>query len=197
MFTFYAGAFTARLLVSFALLRSDDNGRTRDKQPGWDRNSWGLHSDDGCFHHGGAIALPATADPTTFGPGDTVGCGLLYPRVRRCTTARELFLRQEAHTAATPRFLVLEYVEFRWLPYSPRDPSLVTQEFTRAGERPGLTFWCSPPQGLAHYEHWLSGGGGALPTAGENESGGNNGAVFFTKNGRYLGMASRRVNVKV
>ncbi|CAN0322505.1 unnamed protein product, partial [Ectocarpus sp. 12 AP-2014] len=44
--------------------------------------------------------------------------------------------------------------------------------------------------------HWLSGRGGALPTAGENDSGGNNGAVFFTKNGRYLGMASRRVNVK-
>ncbi|CAN0511389.1 unnamed protein product, partial [Ectocarpus sp. 12 AP-2014] len=39
-----------------------DNFPLEDKQPGWDRNSWGLHSDDGCFHHRGAIALPATAD---------------------------------------------------------------------------------------------------------------------------------------
>lgn len=49
------------------------------KQPGWDRNSWGFHSDDGCLHHRCYINA---ANSTTFGPGDTVGCGLLYPRVR-------------------------------------------------------------------------------------------------------------------
>lgn len=45
----------------------------KGKQPGWDRDSWGYHSDDGRFYHGSGTE-PIDFGPT-FKPGDTVGCG--------------------------------------------------------------------------------------------------------------------------
>lgn len=60
-------------------------------QPGWDDKSWGFHSDDGLFHH---REIPLDVEPVTFGPGDTVGCGLLYPPVsRRATKTRKARLK--------------------------------------------------------------------------------------------------------
>jgi hypothetical protein len=44
------------------------------KQPGWDRHSFGYHSDDGHVFHGSGLSS-APYGPT-FRPGDVVGCGL-------------------------------------------------------------------------------------------------------------------------
>ena len=43
----------------------------KKKQPGWDRCSFGYHSDDGNFFHGDGIGEPMGL---SFGVGDTVGC---------------------------------------------------------------------------------------------------------------------------
>ncbi|CAM9114398.1 unnamed protein product [Phaeothamnion confervicola] len=46
------------------------------KMPGWDRNSYGFHSDDGgVFHDAGSMV--AKFGPS-FGAGDVVGCGISY-----------------------------------------------------------------------------------------------------------------------
>jgi len=49
----------------------------RMRMPGWDVNSFGYHGDDGNFFHGRARS--GTPSGPTFGTGDTVGCGLMYP----------------------------------------------------------------------------------------------------------------------
>lgn len=53
-------------------------------------------------------------------------------------------------------------------------------------------------QGLAHFERrQMSVSPAALPAAKENSGSGSGGAIFFTKNGRFLGLAFRNVDVKV
>ncbi|CAM9591189.1 unnamed protein product [Chrysoparadoxa australica] len=47
----------------------------KTRQPGWDRSSVGLHSDDGALFSGSST-LPRLRLGATFGPGDTVGCGI-------------------------------------------------------------------------------------------------------------------------
>ena len=47
-----------------------------DKMPGWDDQSFGFHSDDGGTYHGRGDMLRRYGP--TYGPGDTVGCGLDY-----------------------------------------------------------------------------------------------------------------------
>ena len=44
-----------------------------NRQPGWDKMSYGYHSDDGLFYSRGDAGQDYGP---TFGPGDTVGCGL-------------------------------------------------------------------------------------------------------------------------
>ena len=46
------------------------------KQPGWDRNSYGYHGDDGAVFHSTAVGSKRFGP--TFGVGDVVGCGLDY-----------------------------------------------------------------------------------------------------------------------
>lgn len=47
-----------------------------NRMPGWDEHSWGYHSDDGGVFHGSGD-MNRSFGPT-FGPGDTVGCGMDY-----------------------------------------------------------------------------------------------------------------------
>ena len=47
----------------------------KTKMPGWDRNSYGYHSDDGNIYHG---AGQGNSYGPEFGIGNTVGCGLIY-----------------------------------------------------------------------------------------------------------------------
>lgn len=48
----------------------------RSKMPGWDEHSFGYHGDDGGIFHGYGDMLRRYGP--SFGPGDTVGCGLEY-----------------------------------------------------------------------------------------------------------------------
>jgi hypothetical protein len=48
----------------------------RSKMPGWDEHSFGYHGDDGGIFHGHGDMLRRYGP--SFGPGDTVGCGLEY-----------------------------------------------------------------------------------------------------------------------
>ncbi len=48
----------------------------RSKMPGWDDYSFGYHGDDGGIFHGHGDMLRRYGP--SFGPGDTVGCGLEY-----------------------------------------------------------------------------------------------------------------------
>jgi len=79
----------------------DNGGFGEGSMPGWNRQSFGYHSDDGNIFagrasHGEAPEVPCVfrqvvgpelcANPgedTRYGPGDTVGAGILYPSV--CT----------------------------------------------------------------------------------------------------------------
>jgi len=46
------------------------------RMPGWDRQSFGYHGDDGgIFHSSGGMLKPYGPK---FGPGDTIGCGIDY-----------------------------------------------------------------------------------------------------------------------
>ena len=47
-----------------------------DKMPGWDSESFGYHGDDGGVYHGRGDMLRRYGP--SYGPGDTVGCGLDY-----------------------------------------------------------------------------------------------------------------------
>lgn len=49
----------------------------RHRMPGWDHFSFGYHSDDGLFFHNETDQGAYIGE--TFGPGDVVGCGLIYP----------------------------------------------------------------------------------------------------------------------
>lgn len=53
-----------------------DNFDNHFKFPGWDSESYGYHGDDGAIFHGDGHQL-TLYDPS-FGPGDTIGCGLNY-----------------------------------------------------------------------------------------------------------------------
>ena len=55
---------------------STDAFDTRDRMPGWDTTSYGYHGDDGGIFHGHGDMLRPYGP--SFGPGDTVGCGLDY-----------------------------------------------------------------------------------------------------------------------
>mmetsp|Transcript_16075 Transcript_16075/g.25028 ORF Transcript_16075/g.25028 Transcript_16075/m.25028 type:complete len:986 (-) Transcript_16075:85-3042(-) len=48
----------------------------RSRMPGWDEHSFGYHGDDGGIFHGHGDMLRRYGP--SFGPGDTVGCGLDY-----------------------------------------------------------------------------------------------------------------------
>eukprot|EP00820_Chromera_velia_P020234 Cvel_7422.t1-p1 / transcript=Cvel_7422.t1 / gene=Cvel_7422 / organism=Chromera_velia_CCMP2878 / gene_product=hypothetical protein / transcript_product=hypothetical protein / location=Cvel_scaffold387:81875-92461(+) / protein_length=1406 / sequence_SO=supercontig / SO=protein_coding / is_pseudo=false len=48
------------------------------KQVGWDSDSWGLHGDDGRLFHGSSHSTLNDEEwMKPFGPGDTIGCGVL------------------------------------------------------------------------------------------------------------------------
>lgn len=53
-----------------------DNFDNHFKFPGWDCESYGYHGDDGATFHGNGHQL--TQYGPSFGPGDTIGCGLDY-----------------------------------------------------------------------------------------------------------------------
>ena len=48
---------------------------TMGRQPGWDSLSYGWHGDDGGLFHGAGSMRQSPLE--TFGPGDTVGCGIV------------------------------------------------------------------------------------------------------------------------
>jgi ankyrin repeat protein len=53
----------------------DENYPVNEKQPGWDKDSYGYHGDDGgCFHNNGA----GKAWGERFNPGDVIGCGINF-----------------------------------------------------------------------------------------------------------------------
>jgi len=53
----------------------DDKYPMNQKQPGWERDSYGYHGDDGgCFHNNGA----GKAWAERFNPGDVIGCGINF-----------------------------------------------------------------------------------------------------------------------
>ncbi|VEU41360.1 unnamed protein product [Pseudo-nitzschia multistriata] len=60
--------------VAVGLGTKDFNNRTR--MPGWDRQSFGYHGDDGGIFHASGGMLKQYGPK--FGPGDTVGCGVDY-----------------------------------------------------------------------------------------------------------------------
>lgn len=47
-----------------------------ESMPGWDRHSYGYHSDDGAIFHGSGVMVKEFGP--TFGAGDVVGCGVDY-----------------------------------------------------------------------------------------------------------------------
>ena len=53
----------------------DEKFPINSKQPGWDKDSYGYHGDDGgCFHNNGA----GKPWGERFNPGDVIGCGINY-----------------------------------------------------------------------------------------------------------------------
>ena len=96
--------------------------------PGWDRHSYGWHSDDGkVFHDSGAVRGPPARGRRQFGlradllwgdhrqgrsyggrwaQGDTVGCGVIYS-VHRPGTGSIFFTRNGEYLGELPRLRVL------------------------------------------------------------------------------------------
>jgi ankyrin repeat protein len=65
------------------------NGPLRyfERMPGWDEDTWGYHGDDGDkFHSSGSSA----GHIETYGPGDTVGCGVIDGRLFFTKNGRDL-----------------------------------------------------------------------------------------------------------
>ena len=60
--------------VGLSVAAFAEDGSVAYKMPGWDQNSWGYHGDDGGIFHGRGDMLRRYGP--TYGPGDTVGCGL-------------------------------------------------------------------------------------------------------------------------
>lgn len=55
----------------------DEKFPINSKQPGWDKDSYGYHGDDGgCFHNNGA----GKPWGERFNPGDVIGCGINFER---------------------------------------------------------------------------------------------------------------------
>lgn len=55
----------------------DEKFPINGKQPGWDKDSYGYHGDDGgCFHNNGA----GKPWGERFNPGDVIGCGINFER---------------------------------------------------------------------------------------------------------------------
>lgn len=46
------------------------------RPPGWEPDSWGYHGDDGDIYSGHNVGK--TYEAQTFGPPDTVGCGVNF-----------------------------------------------------------------------------------------------------------------------
>jgi hypothetical protein len=61
-----------------------------DKMPGWDSESYGYHGDDGGIYHGRGVMLSRYGP--SYGPGDTVGCGLDYASRRIFFVKNGVFL---------------------------------------------------------------------------------------------------------
>ncbi|KAL7426080.1 hypothetical protein ACHAXH_000218 [Discostella pseudostelligera] len=66
---------------------STSSFQPQHSMPGWDDKSYGYHSDDGGMFHGKGVA--ARRGNPTFGPGDTIGCGLDY-------ASRKIFFTKNA-----------------------------------------------------------------------------------------------------
>ena len=62
--------------VAVGLATNDFHLHTR--MPGWDRESFGYHGDDGGIFHNSGSMLSQLGTP--FGVGDTIGCGVDYQR---------------------------------------------------------------------------------------------------------------------
>eukprot|EP01041_Mallomonas_annulata_P002404 gene2404-4665_t len=74
----------------------------RNRMPGWDVNSFGYHGDDGNFFHGGGSS--GIRCGPTFGVGDTVGCGLIYPPLSE-NSAGTIFFTKNGELVASIQLL--------------------------------------------------------------------------------------------
>ncbi|KAL7427245.1 hypothetical protein ACHAXH_000790 [Discostella pseudostelligera] len=72
---------------------STSSFQPQHSMPGWDDKSYGYHSDDGGMFHGKDVA--ARRGKPTFGPGDTIGCGLDYASRRIFFTKNAEFVGYE------------------------------------------------------------------------------------------------------
>lgn len=81
----------------------------KKKQPGWDRYSFGYHSDDGCFFHGDGLGEEMGP---AYGVGDVIGCGLMYPPL--CPKPRLFFTRNGVIVGAYT--MDSEYLTLPWFP---------------------------------------------------------------------------------
>jgi len=72
---------------------STSSFKPQHSMPGWDDKSYGYHSDDGGMFHGKDVA--ARRGKPTFGPGDTIGCGLDYASRRIFFTKNAEFVGYE------------------------------------------------------------------------------------------------------
>jgi len=66
----------------------------KERMPGWDAHSFAYHGDDGKFYHGSGFGVPCGP---TFGAGDTVGCGIIYPPLAAPESGGEIFFTKNGH----------------------------------------------------------------------------------------------------
>lgn len=82
--------------------------------PGVDNFSLGYRSDDGAFYQGGYTGIQFGAEP--YGPGDIVGCGLVYPPLDRQGKGK-LFFTRNGHIQG--RILDIASSNFFCIPWFP------------------------------------------------------------------------------